>query len=378
MKKGVLFLSICLISIFVVGALFTGCAVEQTGAAETTAAAEEPAAKEGPFTLAWVPKGLGHPYFNSCYEGAKEAVAEWGDEIFEVGPDDWSVEGQIAVVESLIQQKPDVIGIAANDADALAPVCQRALEAGIHVIAWDAPVNPSARESFVNQASFEAMGRAMIASIGEMIDYEGEIAILSATPQAPNQRKWVNWMYEEMKDPKYANMTIVDVVFGDDQSEKSYNKALSLFQAYPNLKGIVAPTAVATPAAIQAVVDEGLVGKVYVSGMALPSSIIDGMKAGATEKIVMWNTIELGYVAGSMMHYIAQGDVTTDPETGLWISTADFSGKLGSSYPLSKETSGWPDKTPTVTVGEDGDNFVLLGPPLEFTMENIDEWASIF
>ena len=78
---------------------------------------EKAEVKEGPFTLAWVAKGLGHPYFNSCFEGAKEAAAEYGNEIFEVGPDDWSVEGQIAIVESLIDQKVDCIGIAANDLD---------------------------------------------------------------------------------------------------------------------------------------------------------------------------------------------------------------------------------------------------------------------
>jgi rhamnose transport system substrate-binding protein len=323
----------------------------------------EKAEGEGPFTLAWVPKGLGHPYFISCYEGAKEAAEEYGDKIFEVGPDDWSVEGQIAVIESVIDQKVDAIGIAANDKDALAPVCKKAMEAGIPVVAWDAAVDQSARVTFVNQASFEGIGRGLASAMAEAIGNEGEIAVLSATPQAPNQRKWLSWVYEELKDPKYKDVKLVDVVYGDDMTEKSYDKALGLIKAYPNLKGILGLSAVATPAACAAVTDKELSGVVKVVGFGIPSTMKDYVLEGTCQKFLLWNTMDLGYVAASIMHKCCTGE---------------FTGEVGEKIKLGRPTMGAPDGVYEVIVGEDGDPYVLLGPPMEFDESNIERWAAIF
>lgn len=352
MKKLIILL-VCLMLLGGISMVFAGAPPE----------GKAPAKGEGPFTLAWVPKGLGHPYFISCFTGAKEAANEYGDKIFEVGPDDWSVEGQITVIESVIDQKVDAIGIAANDMDALAPVCKKAMEAGIPVVAWDAAVNQSARVSFVNQASFEGIGRGLASAMGESIGYKGEIAVLSATPQAPNQRKWLSWVYEELKDPKYANVKIVDVVYGDDMTEKSYDKALGLIKAYPNLKGILGLSAVATPAACAAVTDKNLSGKVKVVGFGIPSTMKDYVLEGTCQKFLLWNTMDLGYVAASIMHKCCTGE---------------FTGKVGETVKLGRPTMGEPDGVYEVIVGEDGDPFVLLGPPMEFDKSNIEKWAAIF
>jgi rhamnose transport system substrate-binding protein len=353
MKKSIA-LFVCIMLLFGASLLFAGTP-PKSGA--------EKAKGGGPFTLAWVPKGLGHPYFISCFTGAKEAAKEYGDKIFEVGPDDWSVEGQITVIESVIDQKVDAIGIAANDMDALAPVCKKAMEAGIPVVAWDAAVNQSARVTFVNQASFEGIGRGLASAMGEVTGYKGEIAVLSATPQAPNQRKWLSWVMEELKDPKYKDVKLVDVVYGDDMTEKSYDKALGLIKAYPNLKGIIGLSAVATPAACAAVTDKGLIGNLKVVGFGIPSTMKDYVLEGTCQKFLLWNTMDLGYVAASIMHKCCTGE---------------FTGKVGETIKLGRPTMGEPDGVYEVTVGEDGDPFVLLGPPMEFDKSNIEKWAAIF
>jgi rhamnose transport system substrate-binding protein len=317
---------------------------------------------EGPFTLAWVPKGLGHPYFDSCYTGAKEAAAEFGDEIFEVGPEDWSVEGQVSVIESVIDQNVDAIGIAANDVDALAPVCKKAMEAGIPVIAWDAPVATDARVSFVNQASFEGVGRGLASAMGEAIDYEGKIAILSATPQAPNQAKWTSWVYEEFKDPKYEKVEIIDLVYGDDLPEKSYDKALGLIKTYPELKGILGLSAVAAPAACAAVIDKDVIGDIQVVGLAAPSQMEDYILKGACYKTGIWNTEDLGYVAATLMHKTCTGE---------------FTGEVGETVEMGRPTYGEPDGIYEVIIGDEGDPYVLLGPLMFFDKSNVEEWAEI-
>ena len=88
--------------------------------------------------------------------------------------------------------------------------------------------------------------------------------MLSATAQATNQNIWI----EEMKKalPQFPGLELVTTVYGDDQTDKSYREALGLFQSYPDLGAIIAPTTVGIAASAQAVEDQDLVGKVFVTG----------------------------------------------------------------------------------------------------------------
>jgi rhamnose transport system substrate-binding protein len=100
----------------------------------------------------------------------------------------------------------------------------------------------------------------------------GEFAVLSATPDAANQNAWIEAMKKTLADPKYKDLKLVDVVYGDDQSEKSYNAALALVDKHPNIKVIMAPTTVGIVAASKAMQDEKMCDKVKVSGLGLPGA----------------------------------------------------------------------------------------------------------
>ena len=110
--------------------------------------------------------------------------------------------------------------------------------------------------------------------IGETLNYEGEVAILSAASTMTNQNTWIEFMMEEWKDPKYANMPHVATVYGDDQDDKSYREMQALVKAHPNLKGVISPTTIGIRSGAKAIMDEGLVGQVYITGLGLPSEMI--------------------------------------------------------------------------------------------------------
>ena len=96
---------------------------------------------------------------------------------------------------------------------------RRAMDRGI-VVAFDSGVAPAGRHLFLNQADMELIGRIQVQMLAEMIDGEGEIAILSATSTMANQNTWIQWMQEELKEPEYAKMDLVAIVYGDDLREK--------------------------------------------------------------------------------------------------------------------------------------------------------------
>jgi Periplasmic binding protein domain len=129
------------------------------------------------------------------------------------------------------------------------------------------------------------------------------VAILSATSTATNQNAWIEVMKKEAG--KFPNVNLTTVVYGDDKQDKSYREAEGLIKSNPNLKVIIAPTTVGIAAAAQFVEDNGLVGKVLVTGLGLPSEMIKHVKSGAAPAFALWNPIDLGYAATTIAYNLA-------------------------------------------------------------------------
>ncbi len=205
--------------------------------------------------------------------GAQEAADELGNpqELQFLGPTpENSVAGQIDIVTTAATQGMDAIMISNNAGDQIVPAAQAAKEAGMTVVTWDSPI-PSAEgeDVFIAQVDFDETGKVMAdMALSIMGEDGGEFAVLSASPDASNQNAWIAALEEVLEaDDTYASLELVDIVYGNDQSEDSYNQALALVDKYPDLKLIMAPTTVGIAAAAKAMQDEGLCDEVKVSGL---------------------------------------------------------------------------------------------------------------
>jgi rhamnose transport system substrate-binding protein len=315
-------------------------------------ATEAAAACEGDYVL--VPKNLGNPYFDTANNGAQEAAEELGITVLYQGSATADATEQITLLNSLIAQQPCGLAIAANDADALVPTGQAAMEAGIPVVTWDSAIAPDGRNVHINQAILQGIGAVQIQMASDLAGPDGgQIAILSATSTAPNQNAWIEVMKEELEKPEYANLELVETVYGDDDDTKSYNEAQALFTKYPDLKVIIAPTTVGVAASARAVTDADLIDKVFVTGLGTPNQMREYVKNGAAPQFALWNPSDLGYLAVYAMHALANGEITA--EAGQTFEA----GKLG-EYTIEDD----PDL---------GLN-VLLGPPFVYNAENIDDF----
>src|SRR5205814_1504382 len=116
----------------------------------------------------------------------------------------------------------------------------------------------SHRDACVLPTDFTKVGSSQIELLGSMIDYQGKFAILSATTDAPDQNFWIEGMKTALKDPKYAKMELVDIVYGDDKPEKSRKEAEGLLTKYPDLRGILSPTTVGVEQSAKAVESAGV------------------------------------------------------------------------------------------------------------------------
>ncbi len=109
--------------------------------------------------------------------------------------------------------------------------------------------------------------------------------------------------------PTYANLELLDIVYGNDQSEDSYNQALALVDKYPDMELIMAPTTVGIAAAAKAMQDEGLCDTVKVSGLGLPAEMVSYTLNGCAPEFALWSFVDLGYLTYYVTYLLATGAI---------------------------------------------------------------------
>ncbi len=288
--------------------LFAGLALGVALAATAAMAAD-------PIKIVYIGKNTGNPYFDSITGGFEDACKAKGCEFEFVAPATAEATSQIPFIEAQIQRGVNVIGIAPNSPDALNQVLDDARSKGILVLTvnGDLTGNESHRDATILPVNFDIVGRDQVEMVGSLIGYEGEIAILSATTEAPDQNKWIVGMNETLKsDPKYAKMTLVATVYGDDQPEKSTTEMEALLSNYPNLKGVIAPTTVGIAAAAQVVQSRGIADKVAVTGLGLPSEMRDFVKDGTVTAFQLWSPYNEGWLAVHFALGLLDGSVKNE------------------------------------------------------------------
>jgi rhamnose transport system substrate-binding protein len=322
------------------------------GSAMAFALAAHPAAADN-IKIALLVKNLGNGFFDAAAKGAKEAAAELGNvDIIYTGPDKATPEGQIDIINQLVAQGVNAIAVSANDADALVPALKKAMERGVTVISFDSGVSKDGRQMNLLASATQLIGDQNLKMASDLLKgQKGDVAILSASSTATNQNAWIEVMKADAA--KYPNVNLVDTVYGDDNDDKSLAEAKGLIQKYPNLKVIIAPTTVGIRQASVVVEDQKLVGKVFVTGLGLPSEMITHVKSGASPAFALWNPIDLGYAATTIAYNLATKKETA--KAGGELSM----GKLG-KVKLDDDLSG------------------PMAPPFVFDASNIDQFSKVY
>ncbi len=273
------------------------------------------AAVAEPLKIVYIGKNTGNPYFDSITAGFEDACKSLGCEFQFLAPATAEATSQIPIIEAQIQRGVDVIGISPNSADALNQVLDAAKAAGILVLTVNGDVvgNESRRAATILPVDFTKTGPNQVELMGSMIGYSGEIAILSATTEAPDQNVWIAAMADTLKnDAKYKDMKLVATVYGDDQPEKSTTEMEALLANYPDLKGVIAPTTVGIAAAAQVVQSRGIADKVKVTGLGLPSEMRDFIKDGTVEAFQLWSPYNEGWLAVHFALGVLDGSVKNE------------------------------------------------------------------
>jgi rhamnose transport system substrate-binding protein len=294
--------------------------------------------------MGMMPKLIGINYFNACQRGAEEAAKELGVELTYDGPTVDKVEQQVQMIDEWVALGYEAIAVAPNDPEVIAPALFRAKQAGILILTWDADANPrsSGRTTFVNQAPVEAIGKTLVDIMAEGIGEQGKTVIVTGSATSPNQNAWMKVMEAYLKE-RYPKIKLLETLVPEEDQSRARLMTLDLLRAHPDLAGIWGITSVSLPGVAEAVVQAGKTGKVFVTGLSLPSTVRAYVKYGTIPKFVLWNPADLGYLTVHVAHRLAQGPL----QPGHY------------SFGRLKDVK--------VT-----DNEVLLGPPMTFDKSNVD------
>jgi rhamnose transport system substrate-binding protein len=297
------------------------------------------------YTIALMPKSKGNAYFISCRKGAEEAASELGVKLLWDGPTEPDPAKQNEIVETWITRGVDCIAVAAENRAGISTALRKARQNGIKVITWDSDAETDARDFLVNQATPEGIGTLLMDEAAKVLGDRGEFAIITASLTAANMNEWQKHI-EARRSDKYPELKMAALRPCDDLKDKAFAEATAVLNAYPNVQLLMAICSPAVPGAAEAVKQAGR-NDVKVVGLGLPNDNKRYVHEGITAAVILWKTIDLGYLTVHAAHALCAG--TLEPGASSFQA-----GRLGA-------------------VEVRGDN-VLLGAPFTFTNENIDQF----
>jgi ribose transport system substrate-binding protein len=250
-KKIVLLLYVSVLLVMILtacaGATPTAKAPEPTVAKPTAAAqptATVAAGGEGPLadntiTIAWIPKALGNPVFETGRVGAETKAKELTDkgpykvEIVYTASVNSDIAEQARVVEDVISKGVDAIGISCNEPTGCIEPINKAVEAGIPVMTWDSDSPESKRFTYLGVDNVEG-GKAAAELLKAALPNGGKVALLTGVPGAANLEARISGFKEALQG---SNLEIVTTVACNDDINTGVQVVEETMQSIPDLSG---------------------------------------------------------------------------------------------------------------------------------------------
>lgn len=291
-----------LISLFASLALLGGCTdnkaasdatpVSGTTAATTPAPGGDAAGKK--LTIAVIPKGLTHVFWQSVKAGAEKAGKEFNVDIRWDGPQKESdTSGQIAVVENQITAKVDGIVLAPLDKKALVGVIKKSKEAGIPLTVFDSAADT---EEFVSYVATDNIKGGVLAAerMGKLLDGKGKVAVIPVFPNSASTGDREKGFEDTIK-AKFPGITVIRSNYGNSDRTQSLKVSEDVLAAHPDIVGIFGPNETSIVGAYQACKNRNLIGKVKLVGFDSTKQLVDALDKGDINSLVVQNPVKMGY-----------------------------------------------------------------------------------
>ena len=245
-------------------------------------------------TVGVVPKGANHIFWRTVHAGALAAAEEYDLEVVWNAPRiEIDSARQISIVENLIARRVDGIVLAPVDEEALVAVVERAADSDIPVSIFDSGIKTDKIISFVATDNYHAgvmAGRRM----GRILNGRGKVGVIGFMPgSASTMAREAG--FNETLAREFPMIENVGVRHPMADRAKALAEAENMMTAHPDLDALFADNESSTEGVVRAVKQRGAVGRVKIVGFDASQGLIEELKAGAIDSIVVQDPFKMGY-----------------------------------------------------------------------------------
>jgi len=266
----------------------------KSGVSEQTAMTR-PASQPGKVRrIAVIPKGTTHDFWKAVHAGAIKASKETGSQIFWNGPNrEGDRDGQIGIVEDFIVRKVDGIAVAPLESNAQVPCVQKVTEAGIACVIFDSGINTDKYASFVATDNYKG-GVLAARRMAEILGGKGKVIVVQYMAGSDSTTQRENGFLETIKR-EFPGIKLADKKYGLDTVETALQAAEDLLTRNPELDGVFACNESTSVGTLRALESQGRAGKVKMVGFDSSAPLVEGVKSGKIDSLVVQNPFMMGY-----------------------------------------------------------------------------------
>jgi simple sugar transport system substrate-binding protein/ribose transport system substrate-binding protein len=309
-----------------------GAALLTAGAARRGSAA--PTAKDIRITVVYHDTGI--EFAQVIKAGVAAAGKELGISAEFVGPIGIKVDEEVAFVEDAIIKHVSGLAVSNVNGEALNPVIDKAMDAGIPTVSFNSDAPGSKRIAFFGQ-NLVLSGHAAAGALIDFMGGGGKILIVTGEAAA-------SWSQDREKGARaaaaeHADVVVINTISTGWEEQAQYAAIENAIRANPDLKGIVTLDAATTPATGRALIRLNKVGAIKHVGFDLVPETLDNIKKGATDASLSQNPYMQGYLpVKALYEYIVNKAPIKSVDTGILrvdsTNIDEYLNKLKSGEPI--------------------------------------------
>lgn len=234
----------------------------------------------------------GIDYWKRPLKGFEDAAEALNVTVEYRGAAQYDVNEEITVLEQVIAKNPSGIAVSTMDPEALNPVINQAVDAGIPVVMFDADAPDSKAYAFLGTDNYYA-GVTAAHKMADLLDKSGKVGIITHPNQLNHQERTKG--FQETIEEEYPDMTVVDIKDGRGDQMISKEASEELMRTYPDMEGIFASEANGGVGIAKAVLDQQKRGELHIISFDTDKGTLDMIEEGVISATMAQGTWEMGY-----------------------------------------------------------------------------------
>jgi len=278
--------------------------------------------------------GMEDPFFATLLKGARQSAANLDIELFAQLPQNWNSAEQIQILEALLARGDlDALLISPVDPQALLPSLQKAAEAGVLIITIQTSLaeNPTVIPLTVINTDNHLGGYLACQALLDELTARDEASATTPTVKTPTLPKKIYIQKGEpgILDPEAREQGCKDALPQDTDVQlagtdanagdpvKASQQVLAILQRSPDLSAIVCTDIICTQAASQALISQGLSGKIIIVALDATPAAVELLRQGSIDILLTPKPADMGYLAVALAAAALDGVTSLPPSFSI-------------------------------------------------------------